>query len=349
MCLFDWDEEKIHYIKRLLRISSLLHDLGHLPFSHLGEKDLCHKGYNHENYTKDIIQQSEEINYILEKKYFGKTIKINDIINCLFKTEEINPTYFFINELISGELGADRIDYLIRDSHHLGVHYGKFDFDRLIHTLTIIEHPDSKNPVLAIEEGGKYAAEGLILARYFMFLQVYFHDVRRIYDLHMTEYIKNILLPDGKFTTDIKEFLQWNDFKVLSLMQKDYYNGENNKRKEISKIFFERNHYRCVCEISGKEIEKNPDLFTLLKEAVIKKFGEENCIFDESTKATNNFKEAKFFVKKEDESIKLIFKESELIDKLKDIYLGRIYCKNNKELKKEMEKFCSNYKEEKLK
>jgi hypothetical protein len=82
------------------------------------------------------------------------------------------------------------MDYLLRDSHHVGVAYGRFDHYRLVDTLRILqiapsgEGDDSKEAALGVEEGGIQSAEALMLARYFMYSQVYFHQIRRIYDTH---------------------------------------------------------------------------------------------------------------------------------------------------------------------
>jgi HD superfamily phosphohydrolase len=77
------------------------------------------------------------------------------------------------------------MDYLLRDSLHTGVKYGQFDLHRLVHTLTFTRDPETGDPVVALEAGVVHAAEGLILARYFMFQQVYYHPVRRVYDHHL--------------------------------------------------------------------------------------------------------------------------------------------------------------------
>ena len=86
---------------------------------------------------------------------------------------------------------SGRMDYLLRDSLHLGVQYGKFDLDRIVATSTAIEMiPDGSDAIecrLAVTKGGLYAAVGLILARYFMFTQVYFHKTRVAYDILTTK------------------------------------------------------------------------------------------------------------------------------------------------------------------
>ena len=93
-----------------------------------------------------------------------------------------------LSEIIVGDVfGADRIDYLLRDSYHAGVSYGRFDHYRLIDTLRIlpISETDSQEPALGTERGGLESAEALLWARYFMYTQLYFHPTRRIYDSHL--------------------------------------------------------------------------------------------------------------------------------------------------------------------
>ena len=101
--------------------------------------------------------------------------------------------------LITGQVDADRADYLLRDSIHCGVAYGRYDLERILVTLTLARD-ENDNPVIAIEEGGWHAAEGLILARYMMFTQVYFHQTRRAYDYHIAEVMRYILLDSQKRT-----------------------------------------------------------------------------------------------------------------------------------------------------
>jgi len=135
------------------------------------------------------------------------------------------------------------MDYLIRDSHHIGVHYGKYDLSRLVSSVIAIP-PDKENPHprIGIEEGGWHAAEALVLARYFMFTQVYFHKTRVAYDIHLREAMKT-LLPGGRFPkpvgAELKEFLKWDDWRVLGLIGKG-------KAGEHGKRIIERNHYREI-------------------------------------------------------------------------------------------------------
>jgi HD superfamily phosphohydrolase len=85
------------------------------------------------------------------------------------------------------------MDYLLRDSYHAGVEYGKFDHHRLINTLRILPltYADTDEPALGLESGGLESSEGLMVARYFMYKQVYLHPIRRVYDIHLIDFLKS--------------------------------------------------------------------------------------------------------------------------------------------------------------
>ena len=115
------------------------------------------------------------------------------------------------------------MDYLLRDSLHLGVQYGRYDLDRLVATAMAVEmRPEGSDGVecrLAVAKGGWHAAVGLILARYFMFTQVYFHKTRVAYDIHLQKALAH-MLPDGVFPAPddggIDDYLEWDDWRVLA-------------------------------------------------------------------------------------------------------------------------------------
>ena len=111
-----------------------------------------------------------------------------------------------LTEIIVGDaFGVDRMDYLLRDSHHVGVAYGKFDHHRLIDSLRILPPAQSGEKGESTWCGRRWiqSAEALMLARYFMYSQVYFHPVRRIYNIHLTDFLKE-WLGGGAFATDLE-------------------------------------------------------------------------------------------------------------------------------------------------
>lgn len=110
-------------------------------------------------------------------------------------------------------MDCDKMDYLLRDSRFCGVSYGKFDLGRFISTLTVYKSDGVMK--LAIEKGGIQALEEFILARYFMFIQVYFHKTRRYFDKQLVKALKAIL-PNGRYPEDTEKFP---DKKIMDAIQ----------------------------------------------------------------------------------------------------------------------------------
>ncbi len=145
--------------------AALLHDIGHGPFSHLFEKLT---GIHHERWVERIVASPEStIHGILAERNPAWPARIAAIIN---GTWDGPP---FLKELISSQLDVDRMDYLLRDSHMCGVTYGRFDLDRLIQTITVFEGH------VVLTDKGIHSAEEFLLARYFMYWNVYFHKATR--------------------------------------------------------------------------------------------------------------------------------------------------------------------------
>ncbi|HPA48386.1 MAG TPA: HD domain-containing protein, partial [bacterium] len=118
------------YWRRVLRMAALCHDLGHLAFSHAAERDLLPEGWDHERITGEIIS-SPEMNSIWTE--ITPPLRCEDIIRIAVGPKKAPDLEFtdwqaILAEIVVGDaFGVDRMDYLLRDSHHAGVAYGKFD------------------------------------------------------------------------------------------------------------------------------------------------------------------------------------------------------------------------------
>jgi HD superfamily phosphohydrolase len=276
----------LEYWRRTLRMAALCHDLGHLPFSHAAS-DLLPKGWNHERLTLEVVRSDEMEQIWGEIKIESKDVAKLAVGPKYYKEGRFSDWEAILSEIIVGDaFGVDRMDYLLRDSYHIGVAYGRFDQYRLIDTLRILpkmdrtseEEPGSQEPALGIEEGGLHSAEALLLARYFMFSQVYCHHVRRIYDIHLMDFLK-AWLPEGMFSTSIDELLQITDNEVISEMSKAIRDKKHlgyNHARQIAK----REHFRLLYQRTQEDLKVNRDAGDAVFKAASKKFGESEVRHD---------------------------------------------------------------------
>lgn len=244
-----YNEEGLKRHERLVRLAALLHDVGHSPFSHAGEESFPlinatdpSKRFKHESYSAAIVRRcfADVIHKHPANTNYGFTA--DDVADLLEGTPQAGRALFW-RDLITGQMDADRMDYLLRDSLHAGVAYGHYDWRRLVHTIAAAPAvDDQRGPRIGVNEGGWHAAEALILARYFMFMQVYFHKTRVVLDYHLQKALGE-LLPGGHFPKpigeELDEYLKWDDWRVLGKLA-DSEGGEHGRRLAT------RDHYREI-------------------------------------------------------------------------------------------------------
>lgn len=249
----------------LLRFMALVHDLGHSPFSHASE-ELSH--ISHEERLTDILKH-EKRNIILAHNY---DIESWDLINQVYNGEGL--TYMSDTHLIAlhsfmdGFIDADKMDYLERDAINCGVSYGKFDRDALVNNLTVIKG-DNGIYNLALKRQGVQALEGFILARYYMFSQVYMHPNERILRFQYCQAMKK-LLPNGVYPDDVKKFLALDDTKYVRKLKflseskyKLIYDGEFDA--DIKSLIDRKLGKYLLCDVPRKNIfRKDTDDSTVM-------------------------------------------------------------------------------------
>ncbi|MCA9231042.1 MAG: HD domain-containing protein [Planctomycetales bacterium] len=151
--------------------AALLHDLGHWPFCHLIE-DLCLDSMpGHESFAANFLQQPQLAD-VLKSHWSIEPVEVAGLLT----GESTDQKSCVLQSMLSGPIDVDKMDYLMRDSLHAGVPYGRnFDQPRLIQSLCLNEAGDG----LAITDKGKTAAEMMVFARYVMFSEVYWHHAVR--------------------------------------------------------------------------------------------------------------------------------------------------------------------------
>jgi hypothetical protein len=279
---YGYDQGMLSRSRRIVRLAALLHDLGHGPFSHAAEELLPlnsenKERYGHEDYSAAAIR--EELGDLIENHPHAKNIgiRVEDILN-VFATRAPTARDLVWKDLVSGQMDADRMDYLLRDSYHAGVQYGRYDLDRVVHTVRLCPDPEEgEGHYIGVEEAGVHAVEGLLIARFMMFTQVYFHKTRVIFDYHLVECLRNLLKESqGTFPppTEIKKFLEWDDWRVLGMLAA----GGGGEHGEILK---DRRHYRQVFETT--EIADDGQ-FEFVEE-LEKKLGHLGCVARDAEKS----------------------------------------------------------------
>lgn len=215
-----------------LRVASLLHDIGHGPFSHLFEEALKVTGNkNHETLGAEIICKTELSDILSGFGYSPKSISEISFGNSKVK---------FKNEIISGSLSADLMDYLPRDGFFTGVEYGKVDYNRIINSFRVTD-----NERLALDISSFYSFESMMISRFEMFRAVYFHKTVRSAEVML---LHSILLSSEALNLSklsLNDYLKLTDDSILWKI----YSSQNNKiAKEMISNYLERKLLKCVYE-----------------------------------------------------------------------------------------------------
>ncbi|MBI3508623.1 MAG: HD domain-containing protein [Chlamydiia bacterium] len=261
------------YWRRVLRMAALCHDLGHLPFSHVAEKDLLGT-LGHEHWTLRIID-SPYLKPVWDKlrqapAYLEELVE-RDIVEDIKKIsigeakwkaatgKTFTPWERIVSEVITGDFfGADRIDYLLRDAKSTGVAYGLFDYQQLVEMLRILPSAEHGGDELrlGIDEHGLEACEALLLSRHFMIRRIYQYSSVRAYNFHLRRYMKASF--SRKMLDSVDDFLATSDIDVIAALNKAAKDPTLPGHVDAKSVIFRKHRYRAIslpANITEKEMK----------------------------------------------------------------------------------------------
>ena len=264
--------ELTEYEKVCVMLAGLLHDVGHGPFSHAFEHITNH---SHEEYTAKIILGNTELNAIL--RAVSEKLPL-DIVSIIQHTHEND----ILNQIVSGQLDADRMDYLLRDSYFTATSYGQFDLERILRTMRVRKTNEGRK-VIVVKYTGIHSVEDYIMARYQMYWQVYYHPVARSYEavfIQLFNRLKDIFKVDKDYFEDMKVLIPFLEKSEVSV-------DEYFKLDENSLLY-------CCALIQDKEDKIAADLAKRLQNRRLFEYvdyNEENLAQIKNMLKENNFDE----------------------------------------------------------
>lgn len=282
------------YFRIVIRLAGLFHDAGHGPLSHLFDNFfpnihtvrslLRSRSHAHTRaYLKSMRkgQECEPIRHEVLSCMIATRVLVDscDVLRehgidpneltqnvCSVIIDKILPskrlvagnydTSSLLHDIISSDLDADRMDYLLRDSHMCGVNYGLYDPDRILKSMCAYGRSDSGSMRVAIRYSGLGALEDLLFSRYQMHSQIYGHKTNRACTA-MLEGIRARLKKAGWDWTKgcrteddfLNRFAEFNDHSFINQLIQGRLDGRAGKVREIAeKLFIERKLVKRVFE-----------------------------------------------------------------------------------------------------
>jgi len=298
--------------RRLVRAAGLLHDVGHAPFSHSAEEQF-EGGIDHEEMTRRLLELPEVCEAF---RLHGDGLRPDDVIRLLRCGE--GPVERLLSQVVSGELDVDKMDYLLRDSLFCGVRYGSYDLPRLLDTVVPIRDPDPGRDGewgIGIEEGGVHALEALVMARYYMFTQVYFNVTGKALELHLSAWLAEEGTP---WSADPELFLAEDDVAVLARMR--------TSSSPHAHAVLHRARYPLAYETREHLTREQRERFAALVPELVERFGRRHLLVSNAAKDPHRMGQSRVFVQRYDGTLEPVEEASQFMRHLTRIESFRVYA-----------------------
>lgn len=295
--------------RRLVRVAALLHDIGHAPFSHSAE-NLFEGGIDHEDMTMRLLDTPEMVE-IFDRH--GDGIDSAAVRRVL--TKQGQGVENLLSEIVTSELDVDKMDYLKRDSLYCGVQYGIYDLQRLIEVLEPVPDPRDGRWRIGVGHGGIHALEALLMARYYMFTQVYFNVTTKALELHFNHWLRT----EGiEWPGDPEAFLAHDDLSVLQAMR-----GSDDLH---ARAIVNRERFNLAYETEEHLSPWRRQRFLSLIPHLQAEFGDHNLLVDHSEKDPHRLEQNRVWVRRFDGSLQTMNEASNFIGGLSRIDCVRVYA-----------------------
>jgi HD superfamily phosphohydrolase len=226
-------------LRQTLRLAVLLHDLGHPPFSHATEKVLPPRAQlglpawtgtedgqaSHEDMTLLLILASD-LARIIRDSFASDGITPEDVASLVCGRSPPRSSPFVVagvdhapllRQIVSSELDADRMDYLLRDSFFTGVHYGRYDLDWIVQNVEPVVRDGQV--LLGLDRRAVMAFEDFLLSRHHMFLSVYYHSASINFERMLANYFASAP-EEYRLPADPDEYVKADDVDLLSALRR---------------------------------------------------------------------------------------------------------------------------------
>jgi len=277
--------------RQTLRLSVLFHDLGHAPLSHATERIMPPAAAlnlpqwvrrdaeraDHEDYTLKLLLDSG-LAAEIRSRFGARGIEAPHVAALVCGKPPPGAYPFrsrgrdllpILRQVVSGELDADRMDYLQRDSFFTGVNYGKFDSDWIIQNLAAVEREGRVH--LGLMHRAVFAFEDFLLSRYHMFLSVYFHYASVGYEVLLQRYCDT---NGGEYALppDPDQYLEHDDVTLLAALRAS--------KNPWARRIVRRQGYRVIAEDQtaahkARLDEAGIDNFETVSRGVLSHYGKE--------------------------------------------------------------------------